>query len=96
VVGPTREVLGLSKLARIADMYARRLQVQERMTSQIAEDVQTSTHCHGVAVLMEATHMCMCMRGVEKVGACTATTSFTGNFKENTGLRQEFLTMVKK
>lgn len=96
VVGPSLEVLGLSKLSRIANMYARRLQVQERMTGQIAKDIMEATHCHGVAVLVEAAHMCMVMRGVEKVGSCTATTSFLGSFKDSAELRQEFLTLVKK
>jgi GTP cyclohydrolase IA len=95
-VGPSREVLGLSKLARIANRHAQRLQVQERLTVNIAEDVQVATHCLGVAVLVEAAHMCMVMRGVEKVGSCTATTAYLGSFQESAELRQEFLALVKK
>lgn len=78
---PNGKVLGLSKLARIADMYCRRLQVQERLTRQIAEAVEECVVPRGVAVMVECTHMCMVMRGVEKRASNTTTTCFTGCFQ---------------
>lgn len=91
---PDGKILGLSKLARIADVYSRRLQVQERLTRQIAEAVNKLVSPKGVGVIVEATHMCMVMRGVEKAGASTTTSTFLGNFESDRQIRNEFLQMV--
>lgn len=91
---PSTHVVGLSKIPRIVDMYAKRLQVQERLTSQIADAIQSVTNAHGVIVSMSCTHMCMAMRGVEKVGAKTTTTSTRGRYASDSNLRMEFLTMI--
>lgn len=91
---PQGKVLGLSKLARIVDMYARRLQIQENLTEQIATAIQTLTDCRGVAVVMDASHMCMMMRGVGKQQSTTRTTSFFGEFLHNKDARAEFLSVV--
>jgi GTP cyclohydrolase IA len=93
---PGRKVIGLSKLPRIVDVFARRLQVQERMTQQIAETIQDVLKPKGVGVICEARHFCMMMRGVEKQHSGTVTSSMLGAFRENKETRDEFLALVKQ
>lgn len=88
---PDRTIIGISKFARITDMFARRLQVQERMTGQIATAVMGLLAPKGVGVVVEAQHMCMVMRGVEKQGAMTTTMTMLGNFRDDHRTRQEFM-----
>ena len=92
---PVERVVGLSKLARLVDVYARRLQTQEHMTSQIATAIEEILNPRGVAVMIEAEHMCMSVRGVEKPGSKTLTTQFTGSFRESTDEQVRFMTMVR-
>jgi GTP cyclohydrolase I len=93
---PDGHVLGLSKLARIVDMYARRLQIQERLTKQIADAVETAVHAKGVAVVIEAKHMCMMMRGVEKQNSVMTTSVMTGIFRKEISTRAEFLSLISR
>jgi GTP cyclohydrolase I len=92
---PNGRVIGLSKIPRLVDMYARRLQVQERLTMQIAETINTKIHPRGVAVVIEAQHLCMIMRGVEKQNSVAVTSSMLGGFKDNQNTRNEFLNLVR-
>ena len=91
---PEGKVLGLSKIARIVDMFARRLQIQEQLTTEIAETVQNVTGADGVGVIIEAKHMCMMMRGVEKQNSLMKTSSMLGTFRSNPTTRAEFLSLV--
>jgi GTP cyclohydrolase I len=92
---PNGKVIGLSKIARICEMYARRLQVQERLTAQIADAVEGLLKPKGVAVVVEATHMCMVMRGVQKSGSWTTTSAMRGVFSEDPKTRQEFMSLIR-
>ena len=91
---PNRKVIGLSKVPRIIDMFSRRLQIQERLTRQIAETIQTVLDPIGVAVVMEGRHMCMQMRGVEKQNSLATTSSMLGKFRESDRTRSEFLAII--
>ncbi len=91
---PKERVIGLSKTARVLDMYARRLQVQERLTTQTADALDRVLEPHGVAVVIEARHMCMMMRGVEKAHSLTTTSSLVGKFKDDPATRAEFLSLI--
>lgn len=91
---PTGKVLGLSKVARIIDMYARRLQIQENLTKQIATTIRDVTNAAGVGVIIEARHMCMMMRGVEKQNSVMKTSAMLGAFQNNPATRSEFLALT--
>ncbi|XP_054158052.1 GTP cyclohydrolase 1-like [Oppia nitens] len=91
---PNNKVLGLSKLARIVEMYARRLQVQERLTKQIAEALVEAINPAGVGVVVEAAHMCMSSRGVQKINSKTITSCMIGEFRDNPKTREEFLSLI--
>src|SRR5438034_6277132 len=92
---PTTKVIGLSKIPRIVDVFARRLQVQERLTKQIADIIQDKIAPLGVAVVVEATHLCMSMRGVEKQNSFAVTSAMQGAFRNNARTRMEFLELIK-
>jgi GTP cyclohydrolase I len=92
---PQHHIIGLSKLARLVDIYARRLQVQERMTTQIATTLMEELNPLGVAVVLEAEHLCMRMRGVEKQNSWATTSAMLGVFRTNVETRQEFMTLIK-
>lgn len=92
---PDGKVLGLSKIARIVDMYSRRLQIQEQLSSQIAETISKVTGAKGVAVIIEAKHLCMMMRGVEKQNSSMKTSAMLGVFRDNATTRSEFLSLIK-
>ena len=92
---PEGKVLGLSKIARIVDMFARRLQIQERLTHQIADAITEITGCKGCAVVIEAQHMCMVMRGVQKQNSVMKTSSMVGAFRNNPSTRAEFLALLR-
>jgi GTP cyclohydrolase I len=93
---PNGKVFGVSKLARIVDMYARRLQLQERLTEQISRVVMDEIDAKGVGVMIEARHLCMMMRGVEKQNSTMMTSSVLGVFREHLATREEFLTLVRR
>ncbi|CAN7420844.1 GTP cyclohydrolase I FolE [Pararhizobium sp. LjRoot235] len=92
---PDGKVLGLSKIARVVDIYGRRLQTQETMTAQIAKAIDDTLQPRGVAVMIEAEHMCMAMRGVQKQGSTTLTTTFTGVFKTEPAEQARFMTLLR-
>jgi GTP cyclohydrolase I len=91
---PTGKVFGVSKLARLVDMYARRLQLQERLTEQISKEIMDSIGASGVGVMIEARHLCMMMRGVEKQNSMMVTSSVLGTFRESSATREEFLALI--
>ncbi len=92
---PTGKVLGLSKVARIVDVFARRLQIQESLTTQIAQTIMDVTNASGVGVIIEARHMCMMMRGVEKQNSMMKTSAMLGSFRESQATRNEFLQILQ-
>ncbi len=92
---PTGKVLGLSKVARIVDLYARRLQLQERLTKQIADSIMTVTEASGVGVIIEAKHLCMMMRGVEKQNSMMTTSMMLGSLRSQNSTRMEFLNLLR-
>src|SRR5947208_5500490 len=92
---PNGKVIGLSKIPRLVDVFARRLQVQERLTNQIADTIREKIKPVGVAVVMEATHLCMSMRGVEKQNSFAVTSAMQGAFRDNARTRMEFLELIK-
>mgnify|MGYP001603093321 FL=1 len=91
---PTGKVFGVSKLARMVDMFARRLQLQERLTEQVSEAIMEAIGVTGVGVMIEARHLCMMMRGVEKQNSVMVTSSVTGTFRESQATREEFLSLI--
>lgn len=92
---PNKKIIGLSKIVRLVEVYSRRLQVQERLTSQIANTIRGTLDPHGVGVVIEAQHLCMMMRGVEKQNSIAITSSMLGNFRANVETRMEFMDLIK-
>jgi GTP cyclohydrolase I len=92
---PSRQVIGLSKIPRLVDVFARRLQIQERMTNQIAQTILEKINPLGVAVVCEGTHLCMSMRGVEKQNSFAVTSAMLGSFRDNARTRSEFLELIR-
>lgn len=92
---PKQKIVGLSKIARVVELYARRLQVQERMTQEIATAIMDTLQPHGVAVVIEASHLCMMMRGVEKQNSKAVTSAMLGVFRTRESTRMEFLELIK-
>ncbi|MGF9691298.1 MULTISPECIES: GTP cyclohydrolase I FolE [unclassified Rhizobium] len=93
---PNGRVLGLSKIARLVDVFGRRLQTQEAMTAQVAHSIQDVLQPRGVAVMVDAEHLCMSMRGIRKQGSSTLTTMFTGEYKDNAAEQARFLSMIRR
>ena len=93
---PNERVVGLSKIARVLDMYARRLQTQEHLTSQVISSIDENLKPRGIALMVEAEHMCMAMRGVQKAGTSTVTTQFTGVFRDDPSEQVRFITLVRR
>jgi GTP cyclohydrolase I len=93
---PDKKVVGLSKISRLVNMFARRLQIQERLTNQIASAIQQKISPLGVGVVVEARHLCMVMRGVEKQNSQTVTSAMLGSFRENVQTREEFLSLIRE
>lgn len=93
---PTGKVIGLSKIARIVDLFARRLQIQERFTQEVAQTILEITEASGVGVIVEARHLCMMMRGVEKQNSALTTSMMLGDFRDDPATRAEFLNLIKK
>lgn len=92
---PQKRIVGLSKIVRLAEVFARRLQVQERLTTQIAETISETLNPHGVGVVIEAQHLCMMMRGIEKQNSVAITSSMLGTFRTNVETRMEFMDLIK-
>ncbi len=92
---PNGKIIGLSKIARLVDLFARRLQVQERLTSQVADTLLEILAARGVAVVVEASHFCMMMRGVQKQNSSTVTSAMRGLFQDEPGMRQEFMQLIR-
>lgn len=92
---PSKGILGLSKVASIIDMYSKRLQIQERLSQEIAEGILKVTSTEGVAILIEAQHMCMAMRGIQKQNCSVVTSTMLGKFKEDSNMRMEFLKLIE-
>ena len=93
---PRHQVIGLSKIPRLVEMFSRRLQLQERLTNQIAGTILDKVSPHGVAVVMEATHLCMAMRGVEKQNSVAVTSAMLGGFRDHAQTRMEFLELIRR
>jgi GTP cyclohydrolase I len=93
---PNGRIVGLSKVARVVEEYARRLQVQERLTSQVADLIMNTLEPHGVGVVLEATHLCMSMRGIRKPGAAMVTSAVRGTFRSCAETRAEFMNIIRR